>query len=162
MNKWNLYINGFFDFKTKVVLVLFVFTILVLLFMNFKNTPPGMPEPEATESTDTIIPKGFVLVPLEIANSQTLAQLISEFGLVDLYSITKDSTKGRKVATKVKLIRAPMDPTQFAVLLPENLSSDFLTEPGPFIATIFNPAKNEELSSLNKVNKKFNRIDVIN
>lgn len=162
MNKWSLYLNGFFDFKTKVALGLFVLTILTLLFMNFKNPAPNLTEPDVAESTDTIIPKGFVLVPLEIANAQTLAQLISEFGLVDLYSITKDATKGRKVATKVKLIRAPMDPTQFAVLLPENLSSDFLTEPGPFIATIFNPAKNEEVSSLNKVNKKINRIDVIN
>ncbi len=162
MNRWSLYLNGFFDFKTKLVLVFFAFTILILLFANFKNAVPVSSSAESPESTDTIIPKGFVLVPLEIANSQTLAQLISEFGLVDLYSITKDSTKGRKVASKVKLIRAPMDPTQFAVLLPENLSSDFLTEPGPFIATIFNPAKNQESSSLNKVNNKLNRIDVIN
>lgn len=95
------------------------------------------------KSPDTYIPRGFVLVPLEIANSDSLNALIGDLGgVVDLYLATNSGQKnGLKVGSKLKLLRAPLNPNQYAVLVRESEGSRILSYTGPFVAVIQNPVE---------------------
>lgn len=97
-----------------------------------------LPEPK---SVDTFIPRGFVLVPIEIANAESLNSLVGDMGgVVDLYLASSGKQKGGlKVGSKLKLVRAPLNPQQYAVLVPDSESSKLMSFPGPFIAVVQNP-----------------------
>ena len=107
------------------------------------NSPDIAQDTPKTEerSVDTYIPSGHVLVPLEIANSESLATILGSFGgVVDLYLATNAGQKsGQKVGSKLKLLRAPLNPNQYAVLIRENESQRLLSYTGPFIAVVQNP-----------------------
>lgn len=88
----------------------------------------------------TYIPKGFSLVPLEIANYQTLDSIFGPFGVVDLY--VQDATAknySRIVGKNIKLVRAPKNPSHFAALVPENEIHRLMRFGGPFFAIVQNP-----------------------
>ena len=92
-------------------------------------------------SVDTYIPAGHVLVPIEIANAESLASLVGDMGgVVDLYLASNDTQKGGlKVGSKLKLLRAPLNPQQYAVLVKDSESPRLLSFSGPFIAVVQNP-----------------------
>lgn len=129
--------------------------ILLGLISFIANRPQGpsssVPLTESqSKSVDTYIPRGFVLVPLEIANAESLTSLVGDLGgVVDLYLATNTIQKGGvKVGTKLKILRAPLNPQQYAVLVRENESSRLLSYAGPFIAVVQNPEeKGTHLSS---------------
>ncbi|MBV2169700.1 MAG: hypothetical protein KUL82_13430 [Bdellovibrio sp.] len=106
-----------------------------------------LPEPK---SVDTFIPRGFVLVPIEVANAESLASLVGDMGgVVDLYLASTDKQKGGlKVGSKLKLLRAPLNPQQYAVLVKDQESPRLLSYAGPFIAVVQNPdEKGNQISS---------------
>jgi len=122
---------------------------IVLGFIAFLSSPeksekvetPLLPEPK---SVDTFVPRGLVLVPIEIANAESLSSLIGDVGgVVDLYLATTPQQKGGiKVGSKLKLLRAPLNPQQYAVLVKETDSAKLLSYTGPFIAVVQNPEEN--------------------
>lgn len=99
-----------------------------------RNEEPG--------PADTMIPKDHVLVPIEVINQESLNGLIGSFASVDLYTSQKigDETKsvrrGRKIASHVKLIRAPLNPQKFAVLVHERQSEAIVSFQGEFFVII--------------------------
>ncbi|WII73149.1 hypothetical protein QJS83_04585 [Bdellovibrio sp. 22V] len=127
--------------KNNYLLVAFLF--LGVLSFVFSKSPEDKPETfiPAPRSVDTFIPRGFVLVPIEIANASSLASLVGDVGgVVDLYLASGENKKGGyKVGTKLKLLRAPLNPEQYAVLVREDESSRLLSHTGPFIAVVQNP-----------------------
>lgn len=93
-----------------------------------------------SRSADTYIPYGYVLIPLEIQNAESLTNIVGDLGgVVDLYTVSSEFQKSLKIAHKVKLLRAPLNPQQFAVLVKESESSQILSHAGPFTAVIQNP-----------------------
>jgi hypothetical protein len=97
-------------------------------------------EPEPVESASTLIPAGFVLVPIEVANFESLDSILGKFGTVDLFIPTDDpKQKARKVAHRVRMLRAPLNPSRFAVLVRESESPRLVTHNGPFIVAVQNP-----------------------
>jgi hypothetical protein len=114
-----------------------------------KPTAPKV-EPEPIESASTFIPDGFVLVPIELANFESLDSILGKFGVVDLY-LPADSPRGhaRKIATHIKILRAPLNPSHFAVLVRETESARLVTHTGPFIAVVQN---HERVSGTGLVN----------
>lgn len=106
-----------------------------------ESTEAAVPGVSVPPSVDTFIPRGHVLVPLEIRNAESLASLVGDLGgVVDLYLATTEQMKGgQKVASKVKLLRAPLNPDQYAVLVKDDESQRLLGFQGPFIAVIQNP-----------------------
>ncbi len=113
--------------------------LATLLTSTEKDVPTSFaPEPA---SADTFIPAGHVLVPLEISNAESLASLVGDLGgVVDLYLATTETQKGGlKVGSKLKILRAPLNPQQYAVLVKDNDSSRLMSFAGPFIAVIQNP-----------------------
>ncbi len=95
---------------------------------------PSLPSP------DTYIPPGFVLVPVELQNADALDSLIGGFGVVDLFQSGLESeSKPRKVAAQVKILRAPLNPRHFAVLVPENEAPPLVKSSLPFFVVLQNP-----------------------
>ena len=78
---------------------------------------------DGADSLDTFIPKDHVLVPIEVENISALNALIDKFSLADLYKTnpvtspgSSDNT-GELIASNIKILRAPLDPNEFAVLI---------------------------------------------
>jgi hypothetical protein len=78
------------------------------------ETPP--PKTKTAPTIDTHIPSGYSLVPIDLQNAESLSSLMEGFAIVDLFE-TQEGQKARKVAHHVRLLRAPQDPSQFAVLV---------------------------------------------
>jgi hypothetical protein len=95
---------------------------------------------ESFEAADTYIPSGFVLVPIEVANYEALDSILGKFGVVDLFVTSSEPGKRPlKVAEKIKILRAPLNPSRFAVLAPESESPRLVSHPGPFLVIVQNP-----------------------
>ena len=97
---------------------------------------------ESVENVATFIPEGFVLVPIEVANYESLDSILGNFGVVDLY-LPSDDPKKRpyKVAERIKILRAPLNPSHFAVLAPEGESGKIVGHIGPFVVVVQHPSK---------------------
>lgn len=91
-------------------------------------------------SADTYIPEGHVLVPIEVTNAAGIQSLIGSVGgTVDLFSTSQDNRKGRLIGKRLRLLRAPLDPEQFAVLVREDSAKDILAYSGAYYVVIHNP-----------------------
>lgn len=134
--------------------VLLLIITLVLKPDSSESAPSSASSPQA----DTYIPAGFVLIPLEIVNIESIKGLIGNYGVVDLFRISEDKQEPRLIARHVKLIRAPLDPDHFAVLVSENETSPILTGMGPIMAVIQNPQA--ESTQVFKSHKKISRVIV--
>ncbi|MBC7370030.1 MAG: hypothetical protein H7326_00590 [Bdellovibrionaceae bacterium] len=146
-----------FDSKSdKTLLYAFVALGIVALMLHFFSASSSTQEPtsrqEESFDVDTMIPAGFLLVPIQLSNSESLSSLAGQFALVDLYAVGDKGRKGFKVASAVKLLRAPLNPQQFAVLIRENESSKLVTMEGPFFAALKNRSDSSR-SGLEKSNK---------
>ncbi|MBC7752641.1 MAG: hypothetical protein H7Z71_00275 [Moraxellaceae bacterium] len=120
------------------------FTILITVAVVSAYTRDSKENPISRPiEVDTIIPKGYVLVPLELENREAISSVIQNFGIIDLFCGNPDGGRSRKIASRIKLIRAPYNPNQFAALVKEQLSERIMKESGQFYAVIQNKAEQE-------------------
>lgn len=122
--------------QNKILLISFAVFTLLYLIMNFRNNSKSQDHDKKFVSADTLIPRGQVLVPINLANIQALAGLIDQYGLIDLYS--GEQNQSRLIANRIKILRAPLNPNQYAVLVSEELSEKIMRSHGPFWAVIQN------------------------
>ena len=95
---------------------------------------------EILPEIDTMIPKGFVLVPITVQNSESLDSVFGTFGIVDLYAVGESNQKkDGRVAQGVKLLRAPKNPSQFGVLVPDADSSELIRQGANFYVVLHHP-----------------------
>lgn len=126
--KWN--------WETRLLAV-FALAALVPTFASLWT--PQTPIKGSAESVDTHIPRGFVLIPIEVHNYEALDSLFGRYGLVDLYLPPENGASQRLVALNVRLIRAPHNPSRFAVLVPESESPKILSHGGSYVVSIKPP-----------------------
>lgn len=120
--------------QNKLLAGSFIVFLILYFTLNKKNTKPRTPD---VIYADTLIPKGYVLVPIELANLNAVAGLINQYGVIDLYG--GDSPENSvQIATRIKILRAPLNPNHYAVLVPEDLSKQIMRFKGPFWASIQN------------------------
>lgn len=100
-----------------IAVVCFGFVGAISLFSH-KNR-----RPHATSIT-TLIPAGQVLVPIEVENYEALDSILGPYGFVDLFSA--DGRHRQLLARNVKILRAPQNPSHFAVLINENEAGTLL------------------------------------
>lgn len=147
-------------FEYKLLAAGFIIFGAIAFFNNTKKSvaPPAAPEELAPESVDTFIPQGLVLIPLELSNGESLGSIIGTMGgVVDLYLSSQEGRKGGfLVASRVKLVRAPRNPDQFAVLVKEAEGQKILKQNGPFIAVVQNP----EVRGSQIVNQRKNSVHI--
>jgi len=136
----------FQDPRNRTLSIAIAMMLIIILSVNFLSSPPSEVTEEA--SADTYIPEGYVLVPIELQNADSLSSLIGAYAVVDLFR----GPRSQKVGKRLKLLRAPLNPQQFAVLVPEAQVSNLLETPGPFWAAIQNPqqSKSTEIASRSK------------
>ena len=82
------------------------------------------------------IPEGFVIVPIELENHESIGDLITSHGVVDLYYSPSLPSHPIKIASAVRIIR--LQPFRFAVLIPEDKTSVFLSSSLQFYAVVKN------------------------
>lgn len=100
-----------------------------------QKTQPFVPNPAF--SADTEIPHGFVLIPIEVANYEALDSVLGKLGVVDLFLAGDDGNpQKRLVARNVRILRAPQNPSHFAVLVPEAQSNEILRFGGSFLVSV--------------------------
>lgn len=136
----------------QIWLVLIVISLVFTILQHTDKTK----ERKDMQNLDTYIPEGFVLVPIELSNSASLAGLLENKGVVDLYTGDPTQRQAEKAATAVKIIRSPRNPSYFAVLVPENKAPFLIQRFQPFHAVIQNPTQKQKtrISPLNKKRKR--------
>lgn len=142
------------NWQTWVILIL-ISLIFTLLQHTNKNK-----EIKDTQNLDAYIPEGFVLVPVELNNGSSLDGLLENKGVVDLYNGDPSRRRAEKIATAVKIIRSPRNPSYFAVLVPENKAPFLIQRFQAFHAVIQNPLQKKK-ASIQPLNKKRKRTIVI-
>lgn len=92
------------------------------------------------KNIDIFIPEDQSLVPIRVANNESLDQIIGQYGVVDLYSVPLGpGEKAFRIAYKVKLVRSPGNPNYFSVLLPADQAHRVTGYPGEFYVSVRNP-----------------------
>ena len=138
------------------ILISLAFMALALLLVQEKishSTPLEASVNTTTTSSqniDTYIPEGYVLVALQIANLDSVHELIGTYGLADLYptstniefrsvNTTAKKSMNKPLSSRVRLIRAPNNPRLFGVLLPESDRELILKLSDPVFVVLHNP-----------------------
>lgn len=110
---------------------------------------------EAVHEASSYIPDGHALIPIELANHESISALISNFGWVDLYSVNQINNsykKGRKIVKKIRILRAPLDQNQFGIIVPEEFTEHILNF-GPKYIAIINKQKQHQSEMVYKTQK---------
>lgn len=113
-----------------------VLALLPIGLSFFRAPVPTVPSEAKTVSIDTHIPRGFVLVPVEILNYEALDSIFGRYGVVDLYSGQPDLPTQTLVARNVRMLRAPQNPSHFAVLVRESETSRLLSRGNAFTVIV--------------------------
>ncbi len=122
-------------------LILGLTAFCILYFVLYRQMHSGVAEaPKTVEKVqaDTFIPAGFVLVPIKLENNQAVSGLVDQFAIVDVYAVSATTQLNELVAEKVKMLRAPLDPNQFAVLLKDDKARQLLQLNGRFSVVLQN------------------------
>lgn len=152
IRKWSL--------KRQLALLFLISILPVLLSLNHETKSEQLGDGLlGPQSIDTLIPSGFALVPIEVQNSESLDSILGNKGVVNLLAPPHEAgKKSRLIARRVPILRAPLNPSHFAVLVPESISRDITQEQGPFWVVIQNPTESgmsfEKQKSSNRPNTK--------
>lgn len=120
-----------------ISLLIFSLVTLLLLWPSQKATPH---KEDSLPSVDTLIPPGFVLIPIEIENYQALDSVLGQYGVVDLYVTSHQGVASKSPLVRaIQILRAPLNPSQFAVLSPQPQAHKIASHPGTFTVVIQNP-----------------------
>lgn len=96
-----------------IILALFVSSLVI---SQLHSKPEHKPEEDMMPpEIDTVIPKNHSLIPIEIKNSESLDSIFGNYGLANLY--VEANGRQRLVVKNIKLLRAPKNPSHFAVLV---------------------------------------------
>lgn len=126
----------------KYVWQISVLLILILLSLTSKYLPLLLKEPAKPVSLDSLVPKGFVLMPIEINNRKDIMGIIGDFGVLDLYSYSeKTNLPETQVASALKVLPPNSEEGHFSALVPEKEASYLLEYPDSFYAVVQNPEK---------------------
>src|SRR5438128_1195292 len=116
---WRLYVAA--RWESKILISAAVLALVpILLSIALRSAPAAdasASEGRSHPQVDTYIPKGFVLVPIEVANYEALDSILGRFGVVDLFqAIGHEDPQQHLVARNVRILRAPQNPSHFAIL----------------------------------------------
>ena len=129
-------------FQDKIYLGSFCGLLLLIAVLFIANLKPHAEAAIHSESPDTFIPEGYILVPIELQNADNFDGLIDSYAVVDLFELIDPTRKKqKKVASRVQMIRAPLNHERFAILIAEKDSSSLLSAQGSLRAVIKNPTE---------------------
>lgn len=143
--------------------IAFALSLLSFLVFNNKGKVPSSKkhiDQKLELNMNTFIPAGFVLIPINLLNGESLNGLIGKWGWISLYSsLPNQNTK--PIVSSIRVLRSPKNPNQFAVLAEERKSSLILAHTAPLIAVI-QSLKTKKTKFTVKKNIKKNKIIIEN
>jgi hypothetical protein len=134
----------------KMQKLIFLFLIIVGLFIFVPDFFSQKDLSENQYPPDTLVPAGFTLVPIDLQNAEAISSIIEGFAIVDLYTGSSGKKRADLLGRNIKLIRAPLNPEKYAVLVPVENADIILGSPGPVYATLLNRNVSDDL----KMNQK--------
>ncbi len=129
--------------QEKIMWVLFTLAGIIIWTYNHGESNTTSRIEEAPVQVDTVIPIGHLLIPIELENKNQIEDLLGPQSIVDLYQVPLPGQKGQLVGRRFRLLRAPLNPSVFAILVRENEAEQILSLPGPFRATLRNPEQSK-------------------
>ena len=164
INKIKYKVTSKFCNIKKDYLIIISIIIFTLIFNgindNNADSPSNSNELNFNQSSiDTHIPKGYVLIPIELVNFKSIRGIIGRLAIVDLYLQRTSKSNlpiNQPIVSSIRLIQAPNNNNQIAILVPENKANLFLGDK-LFFATIQNP-KNYQTKYYKKIKEKPRRI----
>lgn len=132
--------NLIYNERKTLILALVLSLIPISLSFWRPSSDPAPNMKSRTMSMDTHIPKGFVLVPIEITNFDSVDSILGPYGVVDLFTGASHGSLGRLVVKNARLLRAPNNPSHFAVLIKETETGSLLSHGHEFTATVKRPS----------------------
>ena len=121
--------------ETRTLIAVTLISISVVTLASFKAQDVGpSKEDSGIKGLDTFIPRGFVLVPIEVENYEALDSILGKYGLVDLFKTKSEG--GGPIARNVRILRAPQNPSRFAVLVEESRAAKILGYQGGVFVVI--------------------------
>lgn len=121
--------------ENKFIFIGLLVLIVVNMLINVRNEKKDI---EAPLQADTVIPKGQVLLPINLSNIESIKGLITQFGVIDLYVSSSTQTASKKLASRIKILKAPLNENEFAVLVSEELADKIMKSNGIFTGVIQN------------------------
>lgn len=116
-----------------------IFALLLAWLISDGSTAT---EADLAASIDTFIPAGYVLVPISVQNSESLDAVFGNYGVVDLFSTSEDGKISSTATVRaVKMLRAPKNPSQFGVLVPDQDASRLVRQTTPYFVVVHRPDK---------------------
>lgn len=174
MNHQNKILEKIKKNELRILLSAFILVGLLTVIINRISTESQSEKISSKQNTtsddiDTFIPRGYVLIPMDFVNIDSLSAMIGDTAVIDIYqvdagtNVEKSLNKGVKVVSKVKLLRAPKNPHQFAILIQEKLGDQILSFRGPFWAVLQNrsSANTEVIESEKKQKTNTVRIEYL-
>jgi hypothetical protein len=142
------------DQKNKLILF-FLIGFLVVGFsrMSSSNTASN----EKGFQIDTIIPTGYVLIPIKLSNSDSISAVIGTYGVADIYA-TVQGEKSKLLFSRAKIIKSSVEEAAFAVLVKETKAHLLSGSENPFFAAVQNPKAKAVDSDLTQSTKPVVRI----
>lgn len=125
--------------RNAISLVLFALLGLIALLSSLPDAESA-PASGPPDDVSTFIPRGHLLVPIELRNADQLEGLLGSHGFVDLFEEpVEPGSRSRLVGRRIRLLRAPLNPRAFAVLVRESEAEKFLSFRGALIASVRPP-----------------------
>lgn len=117
---------------------IYVILVVILFFVSLQFQEKKAPQ--EIQNLDTFIPHGYVLIPIEIVNLETVDEILGAYGIVNLYTFSSYTKKPSKLIVKnIRIVRSPKRSEAFAVLSPEKRAKSILSYPQPFYVAVKNP-----------------------
>ena len=127
--------------RTKILIACLISLLLMLslLLSDTKTKSKSEILPPENLPVDTFIPKGYVLIPLDIKNYKNLDSILGSTAIVDLYTSKQDKSQAKLIARRVRLLRAPKNPKQLSILVPSSKAGLFFNSSQSYWASIQKP-----------------------
>ncbi len=136
--------------ENKHVSMAFILLIGVSIFISHQGNVADVQLDTRPVQADTLLPKGFILYPIRLENIDAIKGVIDQYGVIDVYTSSKNGQKSKKILSKVKIMQAPFNPNEYAILIPDYLSQTIMSEPGPFSGVIQNRSATAEFNEPSK------------
>lgn len=142
MKKWLEFLER--NEKRKQALMFGAFIVLGITAALFSRAGQETnTAPDAPLELSTFIPRGHTLIPIDLKNGDQLDGVIGAHGVVDLFLASSERGEARQVGQRLRLVRAPLNPRAFAVLVRDSEAQKILSLAGPFIASVRPPEQAE-------------------
>ena len=136
-NLWNYLLERYFWHFCFIL-------IFSILSISLSTSSLRKSSVEAPVSLDQMVPKGFVLVPLEISNGEDLFAFIGDYAVVDLYLDSKGmGLPEQQVAEQIRIFPPQEEEGLWTALIPEKEVIHLFEYVSAIYAVIQNPEKKQ-------------------